>query len=208
MPDKKIKGFIAVRMPAVVRKRLESVSAEIRDAGVGGEWQQPGTHHLTLKYIGEIDSGKYDDMAEALREPCGRLSLPDFTIGPLFTFRSHDGRMVLAARVRPRDRLEKLFRIVERTAVENGGPKTEFPSFKPHVTLCYLDRKGEEAWEQAKGEIDLPDTFGELTISFVPLNESKGEGDDFEVRHTVRVGPRSAYHTVWSHIVACTGSAL
>ena len=203
MSDKKVKGFIAVRMPATVRKRLESVSAKIRDAGVSGEWQQAGAHHLTLKYIGEIDAEKYDDMADALREPCGKLSLPVFTVGPLFTFGSRDDGTVLAARVRPRDKLEKLFRILERTVVENGGPKTKFPSFKPHVTLCYLDRKGEDAWEQAKGEIDFPDTFGELTIVSVPLNESKGKGDDFKIRHTVRVGRRIAYHAVWSRIAAC-----
>lgn len=199
MSDKKIKGFIAVRMSAAIRKRLESASAEIEDAGVSGEWQQAGTHHLTLKYIGEIDPEKYDAIADALREPCGKLSLPTFTVGPLFTFRSHDGRMVLAARVRPRDSLVKLLRIVERTVVENGGPKTKFPSFKPHVTLCYMDKKGEDAWEQEKGEIDLPDTFGELTITSVPLNESKG-GDDFEILHTVRVGRRTAYHAIWSRI--------
>lgn len=84
--------------------------------------------------------------------------------------------------------------------MENGGTKTKFSSFKPHVTLCYLDNKGEDAWERAKGEIDLPDTFGELMIASVPLNESNGEGDDFEIRRTVRVGRRSAYHTVWSRI--------
>lgn len=200
MPDKEIKGFIAVRMPSDIRKRLESASSAIKDAGVSGEWQQAGTHHLTLKYIGDIDSEKYDAIADALREPCKNLSLPTFTIGPLFTFKAHDDRMVLAARVRPRDRLEKLFRIVERTVVDNGGSKTKFPSFKPHVTLCYMDKKGEEVWKQAKGESDLPDTFGELTISFVPLNESKGEGDDFEILHTVRIGRRAAYHVAWALI--------
>lgn len=187
-----------MRMPADVRKRLDSASEALRDAGVGGEWQEEGTHHLTLKYIGEIGSEKYDAIAEALREPCRGLSLPTFTIGPLFTFEAHDGRTVLAARVTPKDDLERLFRVLERVAVENGAEKSKFPSFRPHVTLCYLD--GKEDWKRAKAEVDLPDEFGELTIATVPLNESKGSGDDFKIKRTVRIGCGRAFHTVWAAI--------
>lgn len=196
MADKKtIDGFIAVRMPAGVRKRLESVSKALREAGVSGEWQEEGTHHLTLKYIGQIGSEKYDEIAEALREPCGALSLPAFTVGPLFTFEAHNGNTVLAARVTPKDDLERLFRVLERVAVKNGAEKSKFPSFKPHVTLCYLDDK--EDWRRAKAEIAPPDEFGELTIATVPLNES-GEGQDFRIRRTVRVGRSRAFHNVWA----------
>ncbi len=200
MADKNgtIDGFIAVRMPVGVRKRLESVSEALRAAGVGGEWQEEGTHHLTLKYMGEIESEKYDAIAEALREPCGVLSLPAFTVGPLFTFEAHDGRTVLAARVGPKGDLERLFRVLERVSVENGAEKSRFPSFKPHVTLCYLDDK--EDWTRAKAEVDHPDEFGELTISTVPLNESNGEDQDFKVRRTVRVGRRLAFHDVWTAV--------
>ena len=194
MADKEIDGFIAVRMPTDVQKRLESVSDVLRDAGVGGEWQEEGTHHLTLKYIGEIESEKYDAIAEALREPCRGLSLPTFTVGPLFTFDTDDGT-VLAARVAPKGDLERLVRVLERVAVENGAAKSKFSSFKPHVTLCYLDDK--EDWKQAKADVEMPDEFGELTISTVPLNESKGE-DDFEIRRTVRIGRSQAFHAVWA----------
>ncbi len=198
MADKSIDGFIAIRMPVVVRKRLESVSKVLRDIGVTGEWQEEGTHHLTLKYIGKIESEKYDEIAEALREPCRGLSLPIFTVGPLFTFEAHDGNMVLAARVTPKNDLERLFRVLERVAVENGAEKSKFPSFKPHITLCYLDNKDD--WKRAKTEMNLPDEFGELTILTVPLNESKAEGQDFRIRRTVRVGRRQAFHDIWAAI--------
>lgn len=203
MADKKgIDGFIAVRMPVGVRRRLESVSQDLRDAGVTGEWQEEGTHHLTLKYVGEIEPEKYDAIADALREPCGALSLPTFAVGPLFTFEAHDGNTVLAARVTPKDDLERLVRVLERVAVENGAEKSKFPSFKPHITLCYLDDK--EDWKRAKSEIDPPDEFGELTIATVPLNESKG-GGDFRIRRTVRVGRSRAFHEVWAMAPAHAG---
>lgn len=191
-----VKGFLAVRMPASVRKRLESVSEELRAAGVSGDWQRRGTHHLTLKYVGEIGSEEFDDIAEALREPCGRLSLPEFSVGPLFTFENDEGQTILAARVEPKEDLQRLFRVLERVTVACGGPESEFPSFKPHVTLCYLDEDGEAAWKDAKGQLDLPESFGEMSIASVPLNEGGGAGSDFKVRRLVRVGgpASSRYH--------------
>lgn len=183
----RINGFFAVRMPSDVRRQLEAVSETLRDEGVTGDWQSERSHHLTLKYIGEIDPDEYDEIAAALREPCGELYLPEFSVGPLFTFDAPDSK-VLAARVRPRDELVKLFDVLERTVVENGGPPSKFPSHKPHVTLCYLDEPGNKAWELAKSDLDIPDMFGKFEIKFVPANESEADGDDFRTRRRVRVG--------------------
>lgn len=192
----KVDGFIAVRMPASVKGRLEAVSGDLQRAGVTGDWQQDGTHHLTLKYIGEIESEKFDDIADGLREPCERLSLPKFTIGPLFTFRNKD-ETILAARVEPKKDLQRLFRVIERVVVAHGGPESEFPSFKPHVTLCYLDKGGKAVWNGGiKGELDMPDSFGEMTIVSVPLNIGDGRGSDFKIKRLVKVGKPnvSRYH--------------
>jgi 2'-5' RNA ligase len=190
----RIDGFIAVRMPGDVRSRLESVSADLRDAGVTGEWQQAGTHHLTLKYVGEIGDDKFDAIAEALREPCAGLSLPEFTVGPLFTFDNQKGQTILAARVEPKDDLQKLVRVIERVAAGCGAPESDFPSFKPHVTLCYMDKDGAEAWKRAKPDLDIPESFGTLNIASVPLSESVGDGQDFRIRRLVKVGWPSRYH--------------
>jgi 2'-5' RNA ligase len=163
----------------------------LQDAGVSGRWQQKGTHHLTLKYIGDIESKNYDVIADALREPCKALSpLPAFTVGPLFTFETPDTETVLAARVRPREELDELFQVLEKVVVENGGSKSEFPSYKPHCTICYLDESGKKAWQRVKDDLDLPKSFGELEITSVPLNESKSDNDDFEIRRRVKIGSR------------------
>jgi len=191
-----VDGFIAVRMPLGVRRRLETVSARLRRASVTGDWQQGGTHHLTLKYIGEMESEKLDDIAEALREPCGKMSLPKFAVGPLFTFENQESQTILAARVEPKEDLRRLFRVLERVTVACGGPESDFPTYKPHVTLCYLDDDGEVAWKDAKGSLDLPESFGELAIASVPLNEGGGAGSDFKVRRLVKLGSRPVgrYH--------------
>jgi len=190
----RIDGFIAVRMPGDVRSRLESVSGDLRDAGVTGEWQQAGTHHLTLKYVGEIADDEFDAIAEALREPCAGLSLPEFTVGPLFTFDNQKGQTILAARVEPKGDLQKLVRVIERVAVDCGAPESDFPSFKPHVTLCYMDKDGAEAWKLAKPDLDIPESFGAVDIASVPLSESVGDGQDFRIRRLVKVGWPSRYH--------------
>jgi len=190
----RIDGFIAVRMPGEVRSRLESVSEVLRDAGVTGEWQQTGTHHLTLKYVGEIGDDEFDAIAEALREPCAGLSLPEFTVGPLFTFDNKEGQTILAARVEPKDDFQKLVRVIERVAVAGGAPESDFPSFKPHVTLCYMDKDGAEAWKLSKPDLDIPESFGAVDIASVPLSESVGDGQDFRIRRLVKVGWPSRYH--------------
>jgi 2'-5' RNA ligase len=190
----RIDGFIAVRMPGGVRSRLESVSDALRGAGVTGEWQQAGTHHLTLKYVGEIGDDEFDAIAEALRGPCAALSLPEFTVGPLFTFDNQEGQTILAARVEPKGDLQRLVRVIERVAAGCGAPESDFPSFKPHVTLCYMDEDGAEAWRLAKPDLDIPESFGALDIASVPLSESVGDGQDFRIRRLVKVGWSSCYH--------------
>jgi len=200
----KVDGFIAVRMPLGVRRRLETASADLRRAGVTGDWQQGGTHHLTLKYMGEMESEKLDDIAEALREPCGKMSLPKFAVGPLFTFENQDGQAILAARVEPKEDLRRLFRVLERVTVACGGPESDFPTYKPHVTLCYLDEDGDAAWKDAKGRLDLPESFGELVIASVPLNEGNGAGSDFKVRRLVKLGASvpNRYHAAVAMLAA------
>jgi len=192
-------GFIAKRMPQGVRGALEGVADELKRRGVEGEWTRKGTHHLTIRYFGEIEEDEYAAVAEALREPCAALDeLPEFSVGPLFTFENGEGQTVLAARARPREDLQRLFRTVERAAVGCGAEPSEYPTYRPHVTLCYLPDGG--AWGAAKREADIPPSFGTFRIGSVDLHDRRSLEEPWK---RVAVGrPRAAtgYHRAASAV--------
>ncbi len=56
--------FVAIDFPEPVRERLARLCAGVP----GARWVPADQFHLTLRFIGEVDRGCFDDIAEALAE--------------------------------------------------------------------------------------------------------------------------------------------
>src|SRR3546814_10503522 len=54
--------FVAIRPPAAIRKALLSIMGGVE----GARWQSDDQLHLTLRFIGEVDRHRADDIAAAL----------------------------------------------------------------------------------------------------------------------------------------------
>jgi RNA 2',3'-cyclic 3'-phosphodiesterase len=64
--------FVAIGLPSAVRLRLQGLQAGLP----GASWIEPDNMHLTLRFIGEIDGGMAEDVAEAL----SLISQPSFAL--------------------------------------------------------------------------------------------------------------------------------
>ena len=54
--------FVAIDFPEAVRERLATLAGGVP----GARWVPAEQIHLTLRFIGEVDRGRFDDIAEAL----------------------------------------------------------------------------------------------------------------------------------------------
>ncbi|AKM09628.1 RNA 2',3'-cyclic phosphodiesterase [Croceicoccus naphthovorans] len=125
--------FIAIRPPEPVIDAMIDVMDGIENA----RWQDEAQLHLTLRYVGEVDTPTANDIADAL----GRIRFAPFDLtyrGVGHFERSHWPSAVWAGVV-PSPGLDTLAKKVERACVSAGcAPETR--RFTPHVTLARLNR--------------------------------------------------------------------
>lgn len=124
--------FIGIRPPETVRDALLDLMDGVDDA----RWQDDDQLHLTLRFVGDVETHVADDLAEA-------LSAISFAPFPLVlrgtgTFERKGRVHTLWAGVDPSPGLLALQKKVERRCVAVGlVPETR--KFHPHVTLARLN---------------------------------------------------------------------
>jgi RNA 2',3'-cyclic 3'-phosphodiesterase len=124
-----IRLFCAVRPPAMIRAQLLAVMGGVP----GARWQDDDQLHLTLRFIGEVDRHRANDVAAAL----GGVHCPpfDLSLSGVGNF-DRKGRIdTLWAGVTPHDAVTALHRKIDQAMTRIGiAPDTR--AFQPHITLA------------------------------------------------------------------------
>ncbi|KTE46408.1 MULTISPECIES: RNA 2',3'-cyclic phosphodiesterase [unclassified Sphingopyxis] len=152
--------FVALRPPHSVRAALIAAMHGIS----GARWQDDDQLHLTLRFIGEVDRHRAEDIAAAL----GGLHAAAVTarIAGVGLF-EHQGRphMVWAG-VEPQAPLAALYRKVDQL-LARVGVEPETRAFVPHITLARLNRGSGPVAPFLALHSDLASTdfaFGHVTL--------------------------------------------
>ncbi len=121
--------FVGVPLPAEVRESLGDLCSGVP----GARWVDTDNMHVSLRFIGEVDSIQAEDIDAALtdvRQPAFRLALCG--VG---CFDSGRKVRTVWAGVAKSDGLAHLREKVE-SAIVRAGFEPERRKFKPHVTLA------------------------------------------------------------------------
>lgn len=120
--------FVAIRPPEFIRDLL----VDAMDESPNLRWQSDEQLHLTLRFIGEIETPLANDLAESLR----RIRFDRFSLRICGAGR-FEQRMsgTLWAGVEPRERVSALAAKVERVC-QQVGLEPERRVFHPHITLA------------------------------------------------------------------------
>ena len=125
--------FVALRPPRTVREMLIAAMHGVS----GARWQSDEQLHLTLRFIGEVDRHRAEDIAAAL----GAIYAPAVTarIAGVDLFERQGRPHMLWAGVEPHEPLAALHRKVDQLLARVGvAPETR--AFVPHITLARLNR--------------------------------------------------------------------
>lgn len=128
-----IRLFVALALPAAIRTQLAMLSGGIP----GARWVPPENYHLTLRFIGEVENWRAEEVDEAL----ANIRAPSFqlTFRGVGTFEKGGRISALWVGVEKADALGFLQSKVE-TALQRIGLEPERKRFAPHVTLARTDR--------------------------------------------------------------------
>jgi len=125
--------FVAIRPPASIRALLLAAMGGVS----GARWQSNDQLHLTLRFIGEVDRHRADDVHAAL----GAIHQPPFEIAlsGIGAFERRGTPDALWAGVAPHEPLKALHKKVD-AALSRVGVAPDERTFLPHITLARLNR--------------------------------------------------------------------
>jgi len=131
MMDDRKRLFVAVDFPQTVKDQLGEVCHGVRDV----RWVSPAQMHLTLRFIGDVDVARFEQVKSALQSV--RFEVHTITLKGVGHFPAQGMPRVLWAGVESTGVLKRLARDIERVLVGLGF-EADRKGFSPHVTLARL----------------------------------------------------------------------
>ncbi len=135
MPSRRL--FIALPLPEPIRAEIETLlSPRLPDVG----WTRPEQLHLTLRFLGDVDSARIEELETALaRVRVEPFVLPVEGVGAFPPDRPPRVLWVGVGRGHPR--LHQLRQRIDDTILQAGHP-LDVKTFSPHITLGRCDPPG------------------------------------------------------------------
>jgi 2'-5' RNA ligase len=150
----KIRIFIAIDIPETQRAHLASLQSELRPLGGRVSWPRPEGIHLTLKFLGDVEESRINEVADAVTKAAVGRSSFKIRIAGTGAFPNVRRPRVLWVGVKDSSGLVRdLARSIENNLKDVGFPR-ENREFSPHLTLGRVkeSRGVEPLMDRLRGE--------------------------------------------------------
>lgn len=177
--------FVSVDLPDRLAEPIAELQADFKGAS-GLDFTDPDQAHVTMKFLGETDPGRVDDIADALDRAVDAANVDPFeaTFEGLGVFPSLDYINVLWLGVTDGAApFVDLQAPIEEQLVDRGF-EPEDHDFTPHVTLARMQHAGGKELVQDQVQHTEP-TVGTMEVDRVSLTESTltADGPVYETIH-------------------------
>ena len=184
----RIRSFVAVDLEQQVLEVLRVLQAELARAGADVRWVRPTGMHVTLKFLGAVETARLERVHAALREAVPTQPVTHLRVRGLGAFPSlRRPRVVWAGLVG--DGMVALATCVEQALKPLGFPAEKRP-FAPHVTLGRV--KSMRGWERLEEALKahLDDDCGATIVDRVVIYRSTlhRDGAVYALLWTIRLG--------------------
>jgi 2'-5' RNA ligase len=134
----KVRSFIAIELPEDLKTELGRLQAKLKIDRPRIKWVSPEGIHLTLKFLGDVDTSRIAGITQALTEAVRGINPFDLNIGHLGVFPNPQMVQVVWIGLDGElDTLDRLYHNLEgRMALV--GFSLEKREFKPHLTLARI----------------------------------------------------------------------
>jgi 2'-5' RNA ligase len=127
--------FIAINIPDEVKEGIAGVQKRLKSAPADVHWVRTDRLHLTLKFLGETDEARLDDLAAAVARSCAGLKPFRVSVGGVGAFPAPERPRVVWLGIR--EGAPELTAIAGRLDEELAplGYEKERRPFTAHLTL-------------------------------------------------------------------------
>jgi 2'-5' RNA ligase len=137
-----IRAFLALEISDEARQGVENLAEQVRKGAqftpARPSWTRPESMHLTLKFLGQIEEGFVERVAQRLEPACAALAPFEYGVRGLGVFPSHRRpRVVWIGVTKAAEELRRLHAVVEEQLAGLGVPRDQ-REFHPHLTLARL----------------------------------------------------------------------
>lgn len=129
-----MKVFIAIEFEDEVKRYLKEVQDIVKTTTVSGNFTHYTNFHLTLKYIGNIYNGEYEELCQCIDDVCSETSPFFIKIGDIGVFQKKNNSIVWVGVTEGKTKLQRLFKRIETEVVASGFDAEE-RKYRPHVTI-------------------------------------------------------------------------
>jgi 2'-5' RNA ligase len=130
--------FVAIPLPSELRSKLLAVQQEFRQIPMDATWVREDGFHVTLKFLGEVQAERLDDIVAAMLETIYRHRPFVVTLREVGVFPNESQPRVLWVGLRDEAGvLGHLQRDLEASLARKGFPY-DVRSYNPHLTLARL----------------------------------------------------------------------
>jgi 2'-5' RNA ligase len=172
MNSESIRAFIAVKIAPDTVKALAGLISRLKESPAQVKWVRPESIHFTLKFLGNIEAGRIDQIEAALAGPLSEESPFRIDVGMLGGFPNLERPRVLWAGVEDAGNgLKRLAKLVDRKLTKVGFAR-EKRAFAPHLTLGRVKNFRYIEDVQARMETEAEFDGGGFTVDNVHLYKS------------------------------------
>ncbi len=129
-----MRSFIAIELPESTLNLLVKLQQEFKQCGADVRWVKPGSIHLTLKFLGDIDEKIVDDIVKILQKVSEKYEAFNLTLSGIGVFPNNRSPRVLWVGIDRNDLLTRLQNDIDEEIFLLGFEK-ENRKFAPHLTL-------------------------------------------------------------------------
>jgi 2'-5' RNA ligase len=172
-----IRAFIAIELPEEVKKTLIRLQNRLKSAcRTPVRWTDPDDTHLTLQFLGDIDSGITGQITNAMAEAARGVPPFRLTVGGLGVFPDPGRvRVVWVGLTGDLEKLNRLQKCIE-AALSSLGFTAEARPFTPHLTLGRVRDQARPDERQSLGQLvsgAVNDTECRFDINSIHLIKSQ-----------------------------------
>ncbi len=145
-----MRTFIAIEIPAEIKKEMAEVQSRLKGPGVDASWTRPEGIHLTLKFLGEVEEPRIPEIMDSLTRAIGGAGGFRLEVVGVGTFPNpRNARVAWIGVSGDIERLMALQSSVEE-AMAGLGMEREDRKFTPHLTLGRIKYiRSRDAWVNA-----------------------------------------------------------
>ena len=149
-----VRAFIAIELPVALKAEIARLQGQLKaNNRVPTRWVNPENIHLTLKFIGDINSDTIDGIIHAIGEAA--RGVPSFRLGikRLGVFPSPKRpRIIWVGLACSLDIVKNLQQRIDSALDRLGFPREKRP-FSPHLTIARLQDRATPAERQTAGQL-------------------------------------------------------